>query len=72
MEYHLKTDDEKYLIELDIEGKNLIVSKLDCVYEDGKEYSTIFELRNLQDYDPNLPVNKFGSDYLKMLNLGEE
>ena len=46
MEYYLKTDDEKYLIELDIEGKNLIVSKLDCVYEDGKEYSTIFELRN--------------------------
>jgi len=77
MEYYLKTNDEKYLIELDIEGKNLIVSKLDCIHVDidgtlEKEYSTIFELRNFQDYDPNLPVNQFGLDYLKMLNLGAE
>ena len=46
MEYYLKTDDEKYLIELDIEGKNLIINKLDCIHVniDGtleKEYSNI-------------------------------
>ena len=72
MKYHLKTNDKKYLIELDIEGKNLIVNKLEDIHEEGKEYSTIFELRNLQDYDPDLPVNQLGLDYLKMLNLGVE
>ena len=76
MTYYLQTDDKKYLIELGNESKNLIVNKLDCIHVDmdgtlEKEYSTIFELRNLQDYDPNLPVNQFGLDYLKMLNLGE-
>ncbi len=73
MTYRLKTDDEKYLIELDIEGKNLLVFKLDCIQnEDYPTYSGIFELRNLQDYDPDLPISQLGLDYLKMLNLKEE
>ena len=69
MAYYLKTNDEKYLIELDIEGNNLIVNKLEDIHEEGKEYSTIFELRDLQDYDP---FNKPSNQYLKMINLEEE
>jgi len=42
--YYIKTDDEKYLIELDIEGKNILISKLDCIQnEDYPTYSGIFE-----------------------------
>ena len=70
MTYHLKTNDGKYLIELDIEGDNLIVNKLEDIYEDGREYSTIFELRDLQDY---YPFNKPSNEYIKMVSLeGEE
>lgn len=74
MAYHLKTNDGKYLIELDIEGNNLIVNKLEDIHEEGKEYSTIFELRDLQDFDPvHIGHHLDRYKYLKMLNLeGEE
>ena len=70
MAYHLKTNDGKYLIELDIEGNNLIVNKLEDIHEEGREYSTIFELRDLQDY---YPFNRSANHFIKMVSLkGEE
>tara|TARA_R110000782_G_scaffold39956_1_gene92417 strand:+ start:1014 stop:1274 length:261 start_codon:yes stop_codon:yes gene_type:complete len=54
MTYYIKTDDEKYLIELDIKGKNILISKLDCIQnEDYPTYSGIFEseLDEAQNYE---------------------